>query len=66
MNTIRITPEQLAAAADWACSGPDMAAVTLIAGDSGLLQVRQGDDGTAFSADGQEQNDGDEQEGDGA
>jgi hypothetical protein len=54
-NTIIITSEQLTAAAAWAVTGPDMAQVTLTDDDSGLLRVRQGDDGAAFAADGTEQ-----------
>jgi len=61
---ISITPEQLNAAAFWAVTGPDMAQVTLITEDSGLLQVRQGDDGTAFAADGTEQDDDQENKAD--
>jgi hypothetical protein len=57
---IIVTPEQLHAAAGWVLAGPDMARVTLITDGSGLLQLRQGDDGTAFAADGTEQDEGDD------
>lgn len=53
---VRVRPEQLKAAAEWAASGDDAADVLLLVDDR-MLVVYQGDDKTAFDTGGEQGSD---------